>query len=156
MCLHHQPARQGWRLPVLAFKKFTEQEAVVSELARTFVCRKQTRQLVAEARHARWFQSDDRHAARQIRSQCIKNACELVLRQIEHALGIQRTLTTQLPLRDTDPIAGRFEHAYCSAQGLGRSEEHTSELQSLMRISYAVFCLKKKTKNTQTETNKSK
>src|SRR3546814_1392412 len=33
----------------------------------------------------------------------------------------------------------------------GRSEEHTSELQSLMRISYAVFCLKKKTnKNTHT------
>src|SRR3546814_10329021 len=32
---------------------------------------------------------------------------------------------------------------------IGRSEEHTSELQSLMRISYAVFCLKKKiTKNT--------
>src|SRR3546814_7262495 len=30
---------------------------------------------------------------------------------------------------------------------LGRSEEHTSELQSLMRISYAVFCLKKKTKS---------
>src|SRR3546814_2828777 len=30
-----------------------------------------------------------------------------------------------------------------------RSEEHTSELQSLMRISYAVFCLKKKTKDTQ-------
>src|SRR3546814_7206021 len=36
--------------------------------------------------------------------------------------------------------------------GLQRSEEHTSELQSLMRISYAVFCLKKKkqTKNTLT------
>src|SRR3546814_7986462 len=32
----------------------------------------------------------------------------------------------------------------------GRSEEHTSELQSLMRISYAVFCLKKKTKHTDT------
>src|SRR3546814_5229045 len=31
---------------------------------------------------------------------------------------------------------------------LQRSEEHTSELQSLMRISYAVFCLKKKKKNT--------
>src|SRR3546814_3383664 len=30
-----------------------------------------------------------------------------------------------------------------------RSEEHTSELQSLMRISYAVFCLKKQTKTTQ-------
>src|SRR3546814_8157204 len=33
-----------------------------------------------------------------------------------------------------------------------RSEEHTSELQSLMRISYAVFCLKKKTKNTHKKT----
>src|SRR3546814_10616709 len=32
------------------------------------------------------------------------------------------------------------------ADGRGRSEEHTSELQSLMRISYAVFCLKKKTR----------
>src|SRR3546814_1621247 len=31
----------------------------------------------------------------------------------------------------------------------GRSEEHTSELQSLMRISYAVFCLKKKTQKKQ-------
>src|SRR3546814_9845429 len=31
-----------------------------------------------------------------------------------------------------------------------RSEEHTSELQSLMRISYAVFCLKKKTKSVET------
>src|SRR3546814_4949182 len=35
---------------------------------------------------------------------------------------------------------------------LRRSEEHTSELQSLMRISYAVFCLKKK--NTQSNTEK--
>src|SRR3546814_976874 len=33
----------------------------------------------------------------------------------------------------------------------GRSEEHTSELQSLMRISYAVFCLKKKTAPTPTQ-----
>src|SRR3546814_7933879 len=33
---------------------------------------------------------------------------------------------------------------------LRRSEEHTSELQSLMRISYAVFCLKKKNKTKQT------
>src|SRR3546814_4259681 len=34
-----------------------------------------------------------------------------------------------------------------------RSEEHTSELQSLMRISYAVFCLKKKTNYTTLNTN---
>src|SRR3546814_4139102 len=44
----------------------------------------------------------------------------------------------------------------CSRSGFDRSEEHTSELQSLMRISYAVFCLKKKktnTLNTQTKMN---
>src|SRR3546814_7278323 len=35
----------------------------------------------------------------------------------------------------------------CSS--VSRSEEHTSELQSLMRISYAVFCLKKKNKQTK-------
>src|SRR3546814_5614468 len=35
--------------------------------------------------------------------------------------------------------------------GQGRSEEHTSELQSLMRNSYAVFCLKKKKKNNHNE-----
>src|SRR3546814_2301940 len=39
------------------------------------------------------------------------------------------------PTRPTDDRGGR------------RSEEHTSELQSLMRISYAVFCLKKKNNN---------
>src|SRR3546814_5136305 len=38
-----------------------------------------------------------------------------------------------------------------SLKRIGRSEEHTSELQSLMRISYAVFCLKKK-KHTATQT----
>src|SRR3546814_2983619 len=37
----------------------------------------------------------------------------------------------------------------------GRSEEHTSELQSLMRISYAVVCLKKKNKNMKIITNTS-
>src|SRR3546814_10307205 len=41
--------------------------------------------------------------------------------------------------------AGRYDIALSYAQL--RSEEHTSELQSLMRISYAVFCLKKKNTN---------
>src|SRR3546814_8597750 len=36
---------------------------------------------------------------------------------------------------------------------VARSEEHTSELQSLMRISYAVFCLKKKTKRMHSQTS---
>src|SRR3546814_4996524 len=42
------------------------------------------------------------------------------------------------------PPAGRYRR-WCP-RGAERSEEHTSELQSLMRISYAVFCLKKKIK----------
>src|SRR3546814_2861162 len=45
--------------------------------------------------------------------------------------------------------------ACSSATPARRSEEHTSELQSLMRISYAVFCLKKKTSNTQTNNHTS-
>src|SRR3546814_8106717 len=40
---------------------------------------------------------------------------------------------------------GLSEEELDSARSKPRSEEHTSELQSLMRISYAVFCLKKKT-----------
>src|SRR3546814_2154949 len=42
-----------------------------------------------------------------------------------------------------DGLVGRL--AGMPRRRLARSEEHTSELQSLMRISYAVFCLKKKT-----------
>src|SRR3546814_6457761 len=45
--------------------------------------------------------------------------------------------------RDEPPPSGRDPEIRSSALLL-RSEEHTSELQSLMRISYAVFCLKKK------------
>src|SRR3546814_7455069 len=40
------------------------------------------------------------------------------------------------------------QRALAAFDGRVRSEEHTSELQSLMRISYAVFCLKKKKRNT--------
>src|SRR3546814_18832931 len=48
--------------------------------------------------------------------------------------------TTRLSLKD-HPMA--FLRATLAVEGVSRSEEHTSELQSLMRISYAVFCLKK-------------
>src|SRR3546814_6361288 len=44
----------------------------------------------------------------------------------------------------SSPFFSRSKYQFPSA----RSEEHTSELQSLMRISYAVFCLKKKTEQT--------
>src|SRR3546814_1632640 len=52
--------------------------------------------------------------------------------------------------RETHAIVDHCEPARCERDALaadagdGRSEEHTSELQSLMRISYAVFCLNKK------------
>src|SRR3546814_8163489 len=53
------------------------------------------------------------------------------------------------------PADGAADHTACLssvsfALPTLRSEEHTSELQSLMRISYAVFCLKKKTNNMHT------
>src|SRR3546814_6371886 len=46
----------------------------------------------------------------------------------------------------------RLKKTYCDAD-CKRSEEHTSELQSLMRISYAVFCLKKKKQTTRNINN---
>src|SRR3546814_5628017 len=45
---------------------------------------------------------------------------------------------------------GNGVSAETCARAEARSEEHTSELQSLMRISYAVFCLKKKNKSQRT------
>src|SRR3546814_5263470 len=47
------------------------------------------------------------------------------------------------PLRLSDPQRPVRWQANLGLVAIGRSEEHTSELQSLMRISYAVFCLKK-------------
>src|SRR3546814_7853454 len=52
-------------------------------------------------------------------------------------------------LADCCPVAGvlgrdRYRSGQACQSSRSRSEEHTSELQSLMRISYAVFCLKKK------------
>src|SRR3546814_1506223 len=54
------------------------------------------------------------------------------------------------PVGDEDGVGNRPAHdaqrdnQLIGEEGERRSEEHTSELQSLMRISYAVFCLKKK------------
>src|SRR3546814_1645228 len=52
------------------------------------------------------------------------------------------------PCGPTVSTATRRSLRFSACPALSRSEEHTSELQSLMRISYAVFCLKKKTKKT--------
>src|SRR3546814_5383813 len=63
--------------------------------------------------------------------------------------------------RSLDPVLVRQDwleaYDFTTKRGSQRSEEHTSELQSLMRISYAVFCLQKKTtqnNTTQAKTNR--
>src|SRR3546814_7695297 len=63
----------------------------------------------------------------------------------QHALvAFVRTFAAGLePLLDHDGHERQREHAAGHENAPDRSEEHTSELQSLMRISYAVFCLKK-------------
>src|SRR3546814_1520082 len=63
--------------------------------------------------------------------------------------------TARLARRARNPqyiaLASPIHEAGHNEEMIGqRSEEHTSELQSLMRISYAVFCLKKKKKNKHT------
>src|SRR3546814_10751906 len=60
--------------------------------------------------------------------------------------GMTDTFATPPAPESPPPVSGRLD-----ASDAPRSEEHTSELQSLMRISYAVFCLKKKKQNTKTE-----
>src|SRR3546814_6807941 len=75
-------------------------------------------------------------------------------REVEASIGFPRRESRNL-MKSASKKA--IENARCSEslpccnrhacdRKIGRSEEHTSELQSLMRISYAVFCLKKKNK----------
>src|SRR3546814_4875241 len=84
--------------------------------------------------------------------------------KFDHAAAVTNFVVTPLALLlgtfySVDRLAPWFQsvahanpvyHAIMSFRYgfIGRSEEHTSELQSLMRISYAVFCLKKKNKHT--------
>src|SRR3546814_7635263 len=62
-----------------------------------------------------------------------------------HKVRSRKRVSHLAPLLvQTQPSAGTKQSP--QRTGTSRSEEHTSELQSLMRISYAVFCLKKKTR----------
>src|SRR3546814_8103564 len=69
----------------------------------------------------------------------------LQMHQVQAAVDVvlQLLRDKQQPL-----IEDALRAAASNGAGLTRSEEHTSELQSLMRISYDVFCLKKKTTTT--------
>src|SRR3546814_2630674 len=93
---------------------------------------------------------------------CIAVITTTVALALDHArtlsavpgLERSRALTGDLKGRDRDDLLNEFRRGEIPilllspeiALGAARSEEHTSELQSLMRISYAVFCLKKKKK----------
>src|SRR3546814_3925877 len=71
---------------------------------------------------------------------------EDVIRALLLPSGCQLSANNDAPSRQIHFLADlSMQVPACSSK---RSEEHTSELQSLMRISYAVFCLKKKKKNT--------
>src|SRR3546814_8205252 len=63
------------------------------------------------------------------------------VREVGKVLGLSEDVTARL--------SSTAWGSYSSDMPEKRSEEHTSELQSLMRISYAVFCLKKKNKQIQ-------
>src|SRR3546814_1157671 len=65
---------------------------------------------------------------------------------------IRRALRTNLTVRGHRVIEAGTGEAALRSVADHRSEEHTSELQSLMRISYAVFCLKKKNSQQLTST----
>src|SRR3546814_6830668 len=66
--------------------------------------------------------------------------------------GVRPVLAERKLDRSTRPAASTLAHCLKTVSQVRpsqRSEEHTSELQSLMRISYAVFCLKKKKQNSR-------
>src|SRR3546814_4681011 len=79
-------------------------------------------QIVAEAQEA-----DVRH--------------DMLVSAMDNLNDREKHILTERRLTDDPKTLEELSQVY----GVSRSEEHTSELQSLMRISYAVFCLKKKT-----------
>src|SRR3546814_3893859 len=71
-------------------------------------------------------------------------------KRVDHAIQIPKVSSLILKHDANAPLAGldtipEDEHPPMGVVFWSRSEEHTSELQSLMRISYAVFCLTKQT-----------
>src|SRR3546814_5208599 len=94
---------------------------------------RETQRLLFIAKHARWtggLHPDDGNHAPYHRE----------MRETLEGLGMALSIA--------DSYAALFDRPTADFV-FPRSEEHTSELQSLMRISYAVFCLKKKTTNTK-------
>src|SRR3546814_1408937 len=83
---------------------------------------------------------------------CFRNRNSRIASRVEMVVGGRHRSRSSMSTTKVTPSSSRVSSkasrsAWISLGGDLRSEEHTSELQSLMRISYAVFCLKKK-KNT--------
>src|SRR3546814_3400495 len=71
----------------------------------------------------------------------LKNCSPRAAVAIKHAIELDEKATRNFVVTNENPTAAACEQFLATL----RSEEHTSELQSLMRISYAVFCLKTNT-----------
>src|SRR3546814_3903623 len=88
--------------------------------------------------------------ARQFVQPCLDDALDADGQVDRFRAQFMKSLAKSLAVyRNNVTVLGMFSEAEAEvllylSQGHSRSEEHTSELQSLMRISYAVFCLKKK------------
>src|SRR3546814_6877050 len=90
-----------------------------------------------------------------------KDLFGIARRPLQHLHAAHRAADDAEQLVDAEPVdqqllrahhVGDGDYRKVERPGLTRSEEHTSELQSLMRISYAVFCLKKKKRGKQSNT----
>src|SRR3546814_3628189 len=81
--------------------------------------------------------------ARRIDDAAVLERGEGAVARIGDGIGRRRALDDEQPLADDRHIERLFARFIAALRE--RPEEHTSELQSLMRISYAVFCLKKNT-----------
>src|SRR3546814_9917176 len=79
-----------------------------------------------------------------------------MLKELRKKIAKQKGLPPFVVFQDPslDEMCTHYPISIDELKQIHRSEEHTSELQSLMRISYAVFCLKKKNKNIKIQIDK--
>src|SRR3546814_7109158 len=80
----------------------------------------------------------------------VSHSLKKSIRRRDYALSFDRAFDTVLEACSGERVRS---HGTWLGEDMRRSEEHTSELQSLMRISYAVFCLKKNIKTTPIKSN---
>src|SRR3546814_1158934 len=90
------------------------------------------------------------HAGRQTKKRRTRSQSAIAVNACTPSSSWQMLTLRSKPNHITNRQCSHIFHCNIGLCEIVRSEEHTSELQSLMRISYAVFCLKKKTNKKQT------